>query len=158
MQDGAGVGRRKTDARIPSVQRGLSAPAASPVLSGFDQLPANIHHRFLPFLTETGSQVECDVTHSKQTLEKILTGTRIVIKRSAFRSIFPSFSSEYFAASDHIPSHFRSGSSTTRHLHQKSICMPSRALYTHGNTAWSKKHGPLNSPGNTSSSANREQL
>src|ERR1700735_2415038 len=119
MHDGAGAGRRKTDARIPSVQRGLSGQTSPQILSGFDQLPANIHHRFRPFLTGSGSQTECDVTYSKQTTEKFLTGARTHIKRSTFRTVFRHFSPEHFAGSAHLPAPFRSDSSTTRHLHQK---------------------------------------
>jgi hypothetical protein len=77
MQHGAGVGRKKSDARIPSAQRGLYASAAPPIRNGFDQGPANIHRCVLPFLPGSGLQVECDVTHSKQTTAPFLPGSRI---------------------------------------------------------------------------------
>jgi hypothetical protein len=77
MQEGAGVGRKKSDARIPSVQRGLSASATLPVLNGFDQDPADIRRCFLAFLPGSGLQVECDVTYSKQTTAPLLPGSRI---------------------------------------------------------------------------------
>jgi hypothetical protein len=77
MQEGAGVGRKKSDARIPSVQRGLSASATLPVLNGFDQDPADIRRCFLAFLPGSGLQVECDVTYSKQTTAPFLPGSRI---------------------------------------------------------------------------------
>src|ERR1700685_383426 len=96
MRDGVCVGLSKTDARIPSLRRTLSFPSSSRTPRGFDQLPANIHHRFRPFLTGSASQTEFAVTHSKQTTEKFLTGARTHIKRSTCRSIFPSFSSEHF--------------------------------------------------------------
>ena len=57
MQDGAGVGRKKSDARIPSLQRGLSAPATLPILNGFDQDPANIYRCFLAFRPGSGLRV-----------------------------------------------------------------------------------------------------
>jgi hypothetical protein len=77
MQHGAGVGRKKSDARIPSVQLGLIASATLPILRGFNQDPANIHHCFLAFLPGSGLRVECDVTHSKQTTAPFLPGSRI---------------------------------------------------------------------------------
>ncbi len=77
MQDGAGVGRRKSDARIPSAQRGLSAPPTQPILNGSEQDPANIHHCFLAFLPGSGLRVELAVTHSKQTAAPLLPGSRI---------------------------------------------------------------------------------
>jgi hypothetical protein len=77
MQDGAGVGRRNTGARIPTVQRGLSASATPPILNGFGQLQANIHRCFLAFLPGSDLQVECDVTYSKQTTAPFLPGARI---------------------------------------------------------------------------------
>jgi hypothetical protein len=76
MQDGAGVGVRNTDARIPLVQRGLSAPATLPILNGFDQDPANIHRCFLAFLPGTRSHIEFAVTHSKQATAPFLPGAR----------------------------------------------------------------------------------
>jgi hypothetical protein len=96
MQEGAGVGRKKSDARIPSVQRGLSASATLPVLNGFDQDPADIRRCFLAFLPGSGLQVECDVTYSKQTTEPFLPGSRIATKRLVSRTIFHSVSSELF--------------------------------------------------------------
>jgi hypothetical protein len=77
MQGGAGVGRKKFDARIPSVQCGLPAPAILPILNGFDQDPANILHRFLLFLPGSGSHIEFAVTNSKQTTAPFLPGSRI---------------------------------------------------------------------------------
>jgi hypothetical protein len=77
MQDGAGVRRKQSDARIPSVQCGLPAPATLPILNGFNQDPANIHGCLLPFLPGSGLQVECDVTNSKQTTAPFLPGSRI---------------------------------------------------------------------------------
>src|SRR5277367_574162 len=77
MQDGAGVGRKKSDARIPSVQRDFSAATLSQVLRGFDRLAAIMHRHFLPFLPGSGLRVECDVTYSKQTTAPVLPGSRI---------------------------------------------------------------------------------
>jgi hypothetical protein len=77
MQDGAGVGRKKSDARIPSAQRDLPAPATPPILNGSDQDPANIHYCSPAFLPGSGLQVECDVTYSKQTTAPFLPGSRI---------------------------------------------------------------------------------
>ena len=77
MQDGAGVGRTKSDARVPSVQRGLSAPATLAILSGFEQLPTNIRRYFLASLPGSGVRAECDVTRSKQTAAPVLPGSRI---------------------------------------------------------------------------------
>jgi hypothetical protein len=77
MQDGAGVGCKKSDARIPSEQRCLSSSATLPILNGFDQDPANIHYCSPAFLPGSGLRVECDVTHSKQTSAPFLPGSRI---------------------------------------------------------------------------------
>jgi hypothetical protein len=77
MQGGAGVGCKKSEARIPSVLRCLSAPATPPILNGLDQDPANIRHSLLAFLPGSGLQVECDVTYSKQTTAPFLPGSRI---------------------------------------------------------------------------------
>jgi hypothetical protein len=77
MQDGAGVGGRNTGARVPSVQRDLSASATLPILNGFHQDPANIHRCFLAFLPGSGLRVEFDVTYSKQTPAPFLPGSRI---------------------------------------------------------------------------------
>jgi hypothetical protein len=77
MHHGAGVGRKKSDARIPSAQRGLSAPPILPTVNGFDQDPANIHHCFLAFLPGSGLRAEFAVTHSKQTTAPVLPGSRI---------------------------------------------------------------------------------
>jgi hypothetical protein len=77
MQHGAGVGPKKSDARIPSMRRGLSAPANLPILNGFDQDPANIHRCFPAFLPGSGLRVEFAVTHSKQTTVPVLPGSRI---------------------------------------------------------------------------------
>jgi hypothetical protein len=77
MQHGAGEGRKKCDARMPSVQRGLPAPATLPIPNGFDQDPANIHYCSPAFLPGSGLRVECDVTHSKQTSDPFLPGSRI---------------------------------------------------------------------------------
>jgi hypothetical protein len=77
MQDGAGVGRKKSDARIPSVQRGLSAAATPPILNGSELDPANIHRCPLSFLSGTGPHIEFAVTHPKQTSARFLPGARI---------------------------------------------------------------------------------
>jgi hypothetical protein len=77
MQHGAGVGRKKSGARIPSVQSGRSAPATLPILNGFDQDPTNIHRSLLAFLPGSAFRVECDVTQSKQTAARFLPGARI---------------------------------------------------------------------------------
>ena len=77
MRDGAGVGRKKSDARIPSVQLCPSAPATLPILNGFHQDPENIRHCFLAFLSGTGSHIEFAVTNSKQTAAPFLPGARI---------------------------------------------------------------------------------
>jgi hypothetical protein len=76
MQHGAGVGRRNTGARIPSVQRGLFAPATLPILNGIDQDSTNIHHCSLAFLPGSDSYIELAVTHSKQTTAPFLPGAR----------------------------------------------------------------------------------
>jgi hypothetical protein len=76
MQHGAGVGRKKSDARIPSVQRGLPAPATLPILNCFDQDPPDIHRCFLAFLSGTGLHIKSVVTHSKQTPSQFLPGAR----------------------------------------------------------------------------------
>jgi hypothetical protein len=54
--------------------------------------PLVTSHR--PFLTGSAPQTESDVTHSKQTLEKILTGARTAIKEFGFS---PNFDAESFA-------------------------------------------------------------
>jgi hypothetical protein len=77
MQGGAGVGRRNTGARIPSMRRGHSAPATLPILSGFDLDPTNIHRCFLALLPGTGSHIEFAVTYSKQMTAPFLPGARI---------------------------------------------------------------------------------
>ncbi len=77
MHDGAGVGRKKSDARVPSVQRGLSASATLPIPNDSDQDPANIHRCFLSFLPGSALRVEFDVTYSKQTTAAFLPGSRI---------------------------------------------------------------------------------
>jgi hypothetical protein len=77
MQVGAGVGHKKSDARIPSAQRGLPASATPPILNGSDQGPANFHRCNLAFLPGSGLRVECDVTSSKQTTAPFLPGSRI---------------------------------------------------------------------------------
>jgi hypothetical protein len=77
MQGGAGVGHKKSDARIPSEQRCLSTSATLPILNGFDQDPANLHRCFLAFLPGSGLRVEFAVTHSKQTAAPFLPGSRI---------------------------------------------------------------------------------
>src|ERR1700735_5610837 len=41
---------------------------------------SRMRRRFSPFLTGSDSQTEIDVTHSKQTTEKFLTGARTHIK------------------------------------------------------------------------------
>jgi hypothetical protein len=77
MQGGAGVGLKKSDARIPSVQPGLPAPSTLSILNGFDQDPANIRRCFLAFLPGSGSHIEFAVTNSKQTAAPFLPGSRI---------------------------------------------------------------------------------
>jgi hypothetical protein len=77
MQDGAGVGCKKSDARTPSEQRRLSTSATLPILNGFDQDPANIHHCSPAFLPGSGSHIEFAVTNSKQTAAPFLPGSRI---------------------------------------------------------------------------------
>ena len=47
------------------------------ILRSFEQIPATIYRRTLAFLPGSGSQVECDVTHSKQTSAPFLPGSRI---------------------------------------------------------------------------------
>ena len=76
MQDGAGVGRKKSGARIPSAQGCLSILTASPILNGFEQEPVNIQHCFLGFLSGTGSHIECAATYSKQKTAPFLPGAR----------------------------------------------------------------------------------
>jgi hypothetical protein len=76
MQRGAGVGGRKTGARTPTAQRGLSASATLAFLNGFEQDSASIHRCFLAFLPGSGLRVECDVTYSKQTTAPFLPGAR----------------------------------------------------------------------------------
>src|ERR1700689_880520 len=76
MQRGAGVGGRKTGARTPTAQRGLSASATMAFLNGFEQDPTNIHHRLLVFPSGTGSHIEFAVTYSKQMTAPFLTGAR----------------------------------------------------------------------------------
>ena len=46
-------------------------------------------HRFLPFLTETGSQTELAVTHRRQSIASILTETRIAYLRAPSSALFP---------------------------------------------------------------------
>jgi hypothetical protein len=77
MQHGAGVRGKKSDARIPSMRRVLSASATLPLLNGFDQHPTKIHRRFPAFLPGSDLQVEFAVTHSKQTTAPFLPGSRI---------------------------------------------------------------------------------
>jgi hypothetical protein len=76
MQDGAGVGRKKSDPRIPSTQRGPSAPATLAIQNGFDQDSANIRRCFPAFLSGRGSHIEFAVTHSKRTTAPFLPGAR----------------------------------------------------------------------------------
>jgi hypothetical protein len=102
MQRGAGVGGRKTGARTPTAQRGLSAAATLAFLNGFEQDPTNIHHCFLVFLSGTGSHIEFAVTYSKQMTAPFLTGARIGTKRLGSRTVFHPVSSEHFSTCGRI--------------------------------------------------------
>jgi hypothetical protein len=70
MQHGAGVGRKKSGARIPS------ACLATTLLTDLPRSLFCTRHRFT-FLPGSGLRVECDVTHSKQTSAPFLPGSRI---------------------------------------------------------------------------------
>jgi hypothetical protein len=76
MQGRAGVGRKKSGARIPAVQGVLSAQPSSRILSGINQLPVNIHRCLLSFLSGTGSHIEFVATYSKQKTAPFLPGAR----------------------------------------------------------------------------------
>jgi len=65
------------------------------ILRSFEQIPATIYRRTLAFLPGSGSQVECDVTHSKQTSAPFLPGSRIATTHSMRRGT----SSPFFARS-----------------------------------------------------------
>src|SRR5580704_13648001 len=92
MYDGVGVWRReivwrfKMRAPTPPIPYGLAF-----ILKSLEQVLTNIHGRILAFLTGSGSQTECDVTHSKQTIAQFLTGARTHIKESESRGIFAAF-------------------------------------------------------------------
>jgi len=74
MQHGAGVGRRNTDARVPSaclpatlltdLPKSLFCTSHSPLVT----------HPCSTFLPGSGLRVECDVTYSKQTTAPFLPG------------------------------------------------------------------------------------
>jgi len=99
MLRGDGVGRRITGARAPAWQGVLSLLTPSLSVGGFRYQSLNISPGFRPFLTGSAPQTEFDVTYSKQTLKKILTGARTHIKRSVFPQRFSgAFSTEHFPA------------------------------------------------------------
>src|ERR1700733_15576456 len=54
---------------------------------------SGFYKEFRPFLTGSAPQTEINVTHSKQTTENFLTGSRTAIKRS---SNWPTFCPEFF--------------------------------------------------------------
>jgi len=82
MYDRVGVGgkdwrkeivwRFKMGAPCVPVRRGLV-----PVSGSFKQILLSSYRQVLAFLPGSGSQVECDVTHSKQTSAPFLPGSRI---------------------------------------------------------------------------------
>jgi hypothetical protein len=100
MYDRVGVGskdwrkeivwRFKMGAPCVPVRRGLV-----PVSGSFKQILLSSYRRVLAFLPGSGSQVECDVTHSKQTSAPFLRGSRIATTHSMRRGT----SSPFFARS-----------------------------------------------------------
>ena len=66
----------------------LSARTASQIPCSLDQDSVKISKWSRPLLTGSGSQSEFDITHSKQTAEKFLTGARTHISQSRFRPIY----------------------------------------------------------------------
>jgi hypothetical protein len=66
----------------------LSARTASQIPCSLDQDSVKISKWSRPLLTGSGSQSEFDVTYSKQTTEKFLTGARTHISQSRFRPIY----------------------------------------------------------------------
>ena len=80
MHDDAGVGQDKTKALRRLLQ-------GSPISSVFNQSSAATRCHFAAFLTGSDSQTDFAVSHSKQTLEKFLTGARMHIM--VFRILQP---------------------------------------------------------------------
>src|SRR5580704_4535031 len=66
----------------------LSARTASQIPSSLDQDSVKINQGSRPLLTGSGSQSEFDVTYSKQTTDKFLTGATTHISQSRFRPIY----------------------------------------------------------------------
>jgi hypothetical protein len=71
---------REVRRRSPASTRHPRYPTMRHQLKPLSRNSSQIQRRFSPFLTGSGPQTEFDVTHSKQTTEKFLTGTRTAIK------------------------------------------------------------------------------
>ena len=77
MQDGAGVGRSGTDARIPSARLAATLLADLPRSLFYTSHSSLATRHCSTFLPGSGLRVESDVTHSKQTTAPFLPGSRI---------------------------------------------------------------------------------
>src|SRR5580704_6487785 len=88
MGDGTGVWRRRLVRSFKTWEpTGPNWCGLASILKSFEQVLIDAHHPVLAFLTGSGSQTECDVTHSKQTIAQFLTGARMHIKESECCSI-----------------------------------------------------------------------
>jgi hypothetical protein len=113
MRDSVGVWLQnsgwlsKASARTPALRRSILSWIPLDILRSLEQIPVSICHGVFAFLTGSGSHSECDVTHSKQTTEKFLTGARTHIKHSGCCNAFsPFFSTEIAIRVANFPSKY----------------------------------------------------
>jgi hypothetical protein len=80
--------RKRTKPPTSFLRQLLSAHTTSQIPDRFDQDSLKIKKWSRPLRTGSGSQTEIDVTYSKQTAERFLTGARMNISQSLFRRYF----------------------------------------------------------------------